>query len=282
MYPTRYTNPAGHPCCGPVSALRGNGSLPNFYFGEDVLSFLDKVETFTVGYTEEQKIKYLLGSLCQNSFDTILPFLGLVYSYWYLKSVIRHELFYPQIHSNPRRREDYENSFLNSCNHQTDILKTSQAASCPTLPSLSEDNSGSFQSGGEITLLPEGQETRISTDGLDKQCIKLVNPMKVISLSSLFTDQYSLECLWDPDKLSEIIYDAVQAFDPNKIVDSNAKVNHKEKSKDLDYQEVFGIAGPLTAKAMGTYLPLPLQFGKLIVTAPAIVLDNHSYDNLLA
>ncbi|KAJ9060351.1 hypothetical protein DSO57_1031791 [Entomophthora muscae] len=32
---------------------------------------------------------------------------------------------------------------------------------------------------------------------------------------------------------------------------------------------------------MGAYLSLPLRFGKLFVTAPAIVLDNHSYDNLI-
>ncbi|KAJ9069625.1 hypothetical protein DSO57_1016627 [Entomophthora muscae] len=157
MYPDRYTDPAGHPHCGTVSALGENGSLPEFCFGEDVLSFLDKLETFTVGDTEEQKIKYLLGSLCQNSFDNILPSLGLVYSYWYLQSVIRHKLFYPQSQSNPRSRQNYGNNFLHSCNHQTDILKTSQAAPCPTLLSLPEDNSGSVQSGREITLLPEVQ-----------------------------------------------------------------------------------------------------------------------------
>ncbi|KAJ9082574.1 hypothetical protein DSO57_1003345 [Entomophthora muscae] len=70
--------PAGHPCYGPVSALGGNSSLPDFYFGEDVLALLDKVETFTVGYTEEQKIKYLLNSLYQNSFDTVMPYLGFI------------------------------------------------------------------------------------------------------------------------------------------------------------------------------------------------------------
>ncbi|KAJ9065111.1 hypothetical protein DSO57_1023211 [Entomophthora muscae] len=96
MYPTRYTKPAGHPHCGPVSALGGNSSLPDFYFGEDVLAFLDKVETFTVGYTEEQNIKYLLNSLCQNSFDTIMPYLGFSYSYQYLQRVIKQKLHYPQ------------------------------------------------------------------------------------------------------------------------------------------------------------------------------------------
>ncbi|KAJ9071707.1 hypothetical protein DSO57_1034320 [Entomophthora muscae] len=96
MYPTRYAKPAGHPCCGPVSALGGNSSLPDFYFSEDVLAFLDKVETFTVGYTEEQKIKYLLNSLFQNFFDIIMPYLGFSYSYQYLQRVIKQKLHYPQ------------------------------------------------------------------------------------------------------------------------------------------------------------------------------------------
>ncbi|KAJ9064103.1 hypothetical protein DSO57_1033857 [Entomophthora muscae] len=96
MYPTRYAKPEGHPRCGPVSALGGNSSLPDFYFGEDVLAFLDKMETFTVGYTEEQKIKYLLNSLCQNSFDTVIPYLGFSYSYQYLQRVTKQKLYYPQ------------------------------------------------------------------------------------------------------------------------------------------------------------------------------------------
>ncbi|KAJ9052021.1 hypothetical protein DSO57_1038363 [Entomophthora muscae] len=96
MYPTRYAKPVGHLRCGPVSALGGNSSLPDFYFGEDVLAFLDKVETFTAGYTEEQKIKYLLNSLCQNSFYTIMPYLGFSYSYQYLQRVIKKKLLYPQ------------------------------------------------------------------------------------------------------------------------------------------------------------------------------------------
>ncbi|KAJ9082492.1 hypothetical protein DSO57_1004057 [Entomophthora muscae] len=96
MYPTRYAEPAGHPHCGPVLALGGNSSFPDFYFGKDVLAFLDKVEIFTVGYTEEQKIKYLLNSLCQNFFDTIMPYLGFSYSYQYLQRVIKQKLQYSQ------------------------------------------------------------------------------------------------------------------------------------------------------------------------------------------
>ncbi|KAJ9086953.1 DNA damage-inducible protein 1 [Entomophthora muscae] len=67
---------------------------------------------------------------------------------------------------------------------------------------------------------------------------------------------------------------------PGNIISSQL-VKKLKLAPDLDYQEVFGTAGPLTTKAMGAYLSLPLQFEKLIVTAPAIVLDNHSYDILI-
>ncbi|KAJ9067212.1 hypothetical protein DSO57_1001849 [Entomophthora muscae] len=50
---------------------------------------------------------------------------------------------------------------------------------------------------------------------------------------------------------------------------------------DLDYQEIIRTESPLTTKAMGTYLSLLLLYGKLIVTAPAIVLDNNSYDIII-
>ncbi|KAJ9088182.1 hypothetical protein DSO57_1025735 [Entomophthora muscae] len=50
---------------------------------------------------------------------------------------------------------------------------------------------------------------------------------------------------------------------------------------DLDYEEDFGTAGPNKTKALGAYSSLLLWFGKLVVTAPAIVLQNNSYDILI-
>ncbi|KAJ9078891.1 hypothetical protein DSO57_1002127 [Entomophthora muscae] len=47
---------------------------------------------------------------------------------------------------------------------------------------------------------------------------------------------------------------------------------------ELDYNEEFGTAGPDNTKALGAYLSLPLSFGKLVVTTPAIVLRNGIYD----
>ncbi|KAJ9088264.1 hypothetical protein DSO57_1024846 [Entomophthora muscae] len=50
---------------------------------------------------------------------------------------------------------------------------------------------------------------------------------------------------------------------------------------DLDYNEEFGTVGLDKTKALGAYSSLPLCFGKLVATAPAIVLRNKSYDILI-
>ena len=50
---------------------------------------------------------------------------------------------------------------------------------------------------------------------------------------------------------------------------------------NLNYDQVYGTAGPNSTKALGAYSALPLRFGKLLVTAPAVVLDNDSYDLLI-
>ncbi|KAJ9087490.1 hypothetical protein DSO57_1032885 [Entomophthora muscae] len=247
---------------------------PFFYFGEDVFAFLHYLEKFTAGYTERHKILYLLNSLFQKSFDTILPSLGFEYSYWYLQSVIRHDLFYPQDQPETEIGEDYGNSFLHNCSHQMDILKTSQAAHCHTLLSFPEDNSGSVQ------------KIRISTDDLEKQNTKLVNPMKVITtdkkyngdpnqvinLGNCLYDQYSLEHTWDPDKLSEAISDVVQAFNPKKMVESDAKANHEE-SKDLSHKsevKLKQVDGALNEKAIDFLLETLITFG---IPANAITIN---------
>ncbi|KAJ9080844.1 hypothetical protein DSO57_1020690 [Entomophthora muscae] len=108
MYLTRYAKPAGLPHHGPVSALGGNGSLPEFYFGEDVETFLLDVEDHTAIYTEKQKIILLLNSLCQNSFDTILPCLSQGYSYDYMKRVVLCKLFYSQDQAKSRPNKIFE------------------------------------------------------------------------------------------------------------------------------------------------------------------------------
>ncbi|KAJ9053142.1 hypothetical protein DSO57_1027239 [Entomophthora muscae] len=68
--------------------------------------------------------------------------------------------------------------------------------------------------------------------------------------------------------------------DPGNIV-STRIVKKLKLAPDLDYNEEFGTAGPNKTKALGAYLSLQLCFGKLVVTAPAIVLHNKSYNILI-
>ncbi|KAJ9072490.1 hypothetical protein DSO57_1027030 [Entomophthora muscae] len=74
MYPTRYTKPAEHPFCGPVSALGGNNSLPDFYFEK-----MWKPSCLIQGY-----------------------------SYDYLKRVVKRKLFYPQDQAKSRPKKIFE------------------------------------------------------------------------------------------------------------------------------------------------------------------------------
>lgn len=50
---------------------------------------------------------------------------------------------------------------------------------------------------------------------------------------------------------------------------------------DINCKLEFGTAGPWTTVAKGAYSSLLLRFGKLCVTAPAIVLENANYDILI-
>ncbi|KAJ9054751.1 hypothetical protein DSO57_1010838 [Entomophthora muscae] len=67
---------------------------------------------------------------------------------------------------------------------------------------------------------------------------------------------------------------------PGNIV-STRLVKKLKLAPDLDYNEEFGTAGLDKTKALGAYSSLPLWFGKLVVTTPAIVLCNKSYDILI-
>ncbi|KAJ9068500.1 hypothetical protein DSO57_1028094 [Entomophthora muscae] len=67
---------------------------------------------------------------------------------------------------------------------------------------------------------------------------------------------------------------------PGNIV-STRLVKKLKLAPDLDYNKEFGTAGPDRTKALGAYSSLPLCFGKLVVTAPAIVLHNESYNILI-
>ena len=50
---------------------------------------------------------------------------------------------------------------------------------------------------------------------------------------------------------------------------------------DVDHSVVYGTAGMASTRLVGAYLALPLWFGKLVLTAPAVVLENESYNLLI-
>ena len=50
---------------------------------------------------------------------------------------------------------------------------------------------------------------------------------------------------------------------------------------DVDYNVTYGTAGITSTQAIGAYSALPLQFGKLVLTASTVDLENESYDLLI-
>ena len=50
---------------------------------------------------------------------------------------------------------------------------------------------------------------------------------------------------------------------------------------DLIHEEIYGTADPHSTKSIGAYSSLPIKFGSLITTAPAVVLENQDYNPLI-
>ncbi|KAJ9049428.1 hypothetical protein DSO57_1024556 [Entomophthora muscae] len=67
---------------------------------------------------------------------------------------------------------------------------------------------------------------------------------------------------------------------PGNIISSQL-VKKLKLAPDLAYHEQFDTAGPQTTISRGAYSSLPLCFGKLMVTAPAIALENNIYDIII-
>ncbi|KAJ9082315.1 hypothetical protein DSO57_1005763 [Entomophthora muscae] len=105
--------------------------------------------------------------------------------------------------------------------------------------------------------------------------------MDVHQVTSLINGTDRTDCTYIDMMVHKVNVQAIiDSGAPGNII-SLQLVKKLKLAPDLDYQEVFGMAVPLTTKAMGAYSSLPLWFGKLILTTPAIVLDNHSYDILI-
>ena len=66
---------------------------------------------------------------------------------------------------------------------------------------------------------------------------------------------------------------------PVNVISTNL-VKKIKLAPDLPYTEKYGTAGPISTNAVGAYSLLPMRFGKFVVSAPAIVLPNKSYNIL--
>ena len=52
-------------------------------------------------------------------------------------------------------------------------------------------------------------------------------------------------------------------------------------SPDIDHKKQYGTAGPQSTTSLSAYSALPLRFGPIVVSAPAVVLPNQNYDLLI-
>ncbi|KAJ9064498.1 hypothetical protein DSO57_1029949 [Entomophthora muscae] len=67
---------------------------------------------------------------------------------------------------------------------------------------------------------------------------------------------------------------------PVNVVSSKL-VKKLKLATDLNYHQPYGTAGLSMTRAIGAYSALPMQFDKLLLAAPAVVLENESYDLLV-
>ncbi|KAJ9079453.1 hypothetical protein DSO57_1035228 [Entomophthora muscae] len=67
---------------------------------------------------------------------------------------------------------------------------------------------------------------------------------------------------------------------PVNVVSSKL-VKKLKLAPDLNYHQSYGMARLSMTCAIGAYSALPMRFGKLFLAAPAVVLENESYDLLV-
>ncbi|KAJ9064562.1 DNA damage-inducible protein 1 [Entomophthora muscae] len=62
---------------------------------------------------------------------------------------------------------------------------------------------------------------------------------------------------------------------------SSKLVKKLKLAPDLNYHQLYGMAGLPMTHAIGSYSALPMQFGKLLLAALAVILENKSYNLLV-
>lgn len=90
-----------------------------------------------------------------------------------------------------------------------------------------------------------------------------------------------MECTYIDIKVNKIKVGAIlDTGAPSNIVSTKLAKTIK-LAQDLEFKEEFGTAGPYPIKAKGAYSSLFLRFRKLVITAPAVILENQNYDILI-
>ena len=102
-----------------------------------------------------------------------------------------------------------------------------------------------------------------------------------LSINHLNTDSSNIECTFvDILVNNQSVRAIVDLGAPMNII-STKLVKRLGVPPDIEHKKEYGTAGPHNTTSQGAYLVLPLRFGSIAVTAPAVVLPNQNYDFLI-
>ncbi|KAJ9066762.1 DNA damage-inducible protein 1 [Entomophthora muscae] len=109
-----------------------------------------------------------------------------------------------------------------------------------------------------------------------------LNPQGVhVSLPMELCNPILCLCIWiEVTVFDTLIIAVLNTGAPNNIISSRL-VKRLGFLTDILYAESFFTAGVESIKSNGAYSSVPLRFGELVVTYPAVVLESESYDMLI-
>ena len=116
---------------------------------------------------------------------------------------------------------------------------------------------------------------------LSKGLSTVLNNTVDLSINHLNTDSSNIECTFvDILDNNQSVRAIVDSGAPMNII-STKLVKRLGVPPDIEHKKEYGTAGPHNTTLQGAYLALPLRFGSIAVTAPAVVLPNQNYDFLI-
>ncbi|KAJ9055085.1 hypothetical protein DSO57_1007840 [Entomophthora muscae] len=89
------------------------------------------------------------------------------------------------------------------------------------------------------------------------------------------------ECTYADIFVNKLKVQAIINTGPPVNIVSSKLVQQMELAPDIDHKKSYGTDGLDCTTAQGAYSALPLRFGSLAVSAPAIVLPNENYNILI-